>query len=231
MCKFNVYFNGKDAKLTPDQRIVFTVVKKTHFDLACKNPLRLFISGGAGTRKSFLIKTLVEWLKFFTAPFAGSNPVLVCGPTGTSAKNIHGKTLHSTFKLPVQHGSEPTYKELSSLSAIKGKDDYFGGINVILIGDFHQLKPVRGTFAFPNFLLWSLFDTYILKTIMRQTSSDGYSELLNRIRVGTFTLKDIKSLSTRLIERNDPRFDGVLRVYPFFQSIPVPPYPLLALGI
>ncbi|CAC5405282.1 unnamed protein product [Mytilus coruscus] len=98
-----------------------------------------------------------------------------------SAKNIHGKTLHSAFKLPVQHGSEPTYKELSSrtlqelrtvyrsvhtividkismvssqtllyihrrLSAIKGNEDYFGGVNVILIGDFHQLKPSISNF-------------------------------------------------------------------------------------
>jgi len=117
-------------------------------------------------------------VKNFTASFIGSNPVLVCGPTGMSARNIHGKTLHSALKLPVQHGSEPSYKELSSktlqelrslyrsvhtlvideismvssqtlvyihrrLAAIKGNDDFFGGLNVILIGDFHQLKPVQ----------------------------------------------------------------------------------------
>lgn len=56
----------------------------------------------------------MEWLKFYTASFIGSNPVLVCGPTGMSARNIHGKTLHSALKRPVQHGSKPSYKELSS---------------------------------------------------------------------------------------------------------------------
>ncbi|CAC5393356.1 unnamed protein product [Mytilus coruscus] len=171
-----------------------------------------------------------------------------------SAKNIHGKTLHSAFKLPVQHGSEPTYKELSSrtlqelrtvyrsvhtivideismvssqtllyihrrLSAIKGNEDYFGGVNVILIGDFHQLKPVRGTFPFQNIVLWNLFYTYILETNMRQTSYDGYSELLNRIRVGTFTSEDIDILIPRLIEKNDPKFHGVLRVYPTLKEV------------
>lgn len=179
---------------------------------------------------------MVEWLRLFTAPFIGPNPVLVCGPTGMSAKNIYGKTLHSAFKLLVQHGFEPTYKEISSrtlqelrtvyrsvhtivideismvssqtllyfhgrLLAINGNEDYFGGVNVILIGDFHQLKPVRGTFAFQNIVLWNLFDTYILETNMRQTSYDGYSELLNIIRVETFTSEDIDILIPRLIEK------------------------------
>lgn len=70
-------------RLTDEQRTVFTLVKN-HFDISCKDPLHIFISGGAGTGKSFLIKTVVEWLRLFTAAYIGSDPVLVCGPTGMS---------------------------------------------------------------------------------------------------------------------------------------------------
>ena len=240
-------------RLTDEQRTVFTLVKN-HFDISCKDPLHIFISGGAETVKSFLIKTMVEWLRLFNASYIGSDPVLVCGPTGMSAKNIGGKTLHSSLKLPVQHGSEPSYKELSSktlqdlrkqyrsihtivideiymvssqtllyihrrLCSIKGNDDYFGGLNVILIGDFLQLKPVRGTFAFRNTVLWSLFDTYLLNTNMRQKDNDGYSEILNRIRIGIVTAKDIAVLSSRVIENSYPNFQGVLRVYPTLKEV------------
>jgi len=112
--------------------------------------------------------------------------VLVCGPTGTSAKYFGEKTLHSSLKLPVQHGSEPSYKELSSktlqnlrkqyrsihtivideismvssqtllyilrrLCSIKGNDDYFGGLNVILIGDFFSVKTSKRYFCISQY--------------------------------------------------------------------------------
>ncbi|KAJ8300317.1 hypothetical protein KUTeg_021836 [Tegillarca granosa] len=40
-----------------------------------------------------------SWLRPFntTAKFMGSDPVKVCAPTGTAAKNIRGKTIHSTL--------------------------------------------------------------------------------------------------------------------------------------
>lgn len=55
---------------------------------------------------------------------------------------------------------------------------------------------------------------------MRQTGTDGYSQLLNIIRVGTFTEEDIGILTTRLlIQKNDPQFEGVLRVYPTLKEV------------
>ncbi|MEW8546654.1 MAG: DUF6570 domain-containing protein [Candidatus Thiodiazotropha sp.] len=245
--------NKQLDRLTPEQSHIFNEVR-LHFQRKCCIPLRFFITGGAGTGKSYLVRLLVEWLRLFTAPFTGADPVLVCGPTGMSAKNIGGRTLHTAFKLPVQHGKQPAYRELSSksvqdlrryyaavhtviideismvssetllfihrrLCTIKNNPDSFGGLNIIVIGDFFQLKPVKGLFAFENTLLWSLFDTYVLQVNMRQRSSDGYNELLNRIREGIIIKEDLNTLSSCLINDDNSDFNGVLRVYPTLSQV------------
>ena len=235
------------SQFNSEQRQLFEDVKQ-HYEQNTTSPLRLFISGGAGTGKSFLLRSLVGWLQMYTTKCSGCNPVLVCGPTGMSAKNIGGKTLHSALRLPVQHGKEPSYKELSSkvlnilrpifknihtliideismvssvmftfihrrLVSLTKNEDFFGGLNIILMGDFFQLKPVRGHFAFTNHILWNLFKPVILKENMRQKGDSLYKELLNRARIGKLETQDIDMLKTRLLE-NDVNFDGVLRVYP-----------------
>ena len=96
------------------------------------------------------------------------------------------------------------------LTEIKGTDDtevYFGGLNIIVIGDFYQLPPVRDRFVFQNGRgyvpasthLWrGLFTVVELHTNMRQRNDTTYSEVLNRIRTGDRTTEDIQLLRTRL---------------------------------
>uniref|UniRef100_A0A8C4ZZC5 ATP-dependent DNA helicase n=1 Tax=Gadus morhua TaxID=8049 RepID=A0A8C4ZZC5_GADMO len=75
------------------------------------DPFRVFISGGAGTGKSHLIKAVYyESCRLFAR--MSINPddthVLLAAPTGVAAYNINGSTIHSTFaitttaKLPYQ---------------------------------------------------------------------------------------------------------------------------------
>ncbi|XP_066926640.1 uncharacterized protein [Clytia hemisphaerica] len=69
------------------------------------NPFRLFLSGGAGVGKSFLIKCLTEQLKKILKE-PGQNidrepSVFVTASTGKAAANVDGTTLHSAFMLPV----------------------------------------------------------------------------------------------------------------------------------
>lgn len=52
----------------------------------------VFLTGKAGTGKSTLLKTILDSVK---------KKVIVCAPTGISAKNVRGVTLHSFFKLPI----------------------------------------------------------------------------------------------------------------------------------
>ena len=75
------------------------------------NPVRLIVSGTAGSGKTFLIMCL---RKFCMDKFGGDSTryVKVCAPTGTAAYNISGETLHRTLALPV-----PLTNELPDLKA------------------------------------------------------------------------------------------------------------------
>ena len=55
----------------------------------------VFLSGGAGTGKSYLIRS---FLKAVTNK--KRKKVLLCAPTGVAAVNIGGVTLHSAFHIP-----------------------------------------------------------------------------------------------------------------------------------
>lgn len=86
------------------------------------------------------------------------------------------------------------------LCAIKGNNDKFGGLNVITIGDFFQLRPVRGNYVFTDFDLWkSIFKPFFLTQNVRQTNNHTYSDLLSRARVGALTKHDIMVLNSRVI--------------------------------
>ena len=54
-------------------------------------------------------------------------------------KNIHGKTLHSTFKLLVQHGSEPTYGEFSS-KTLQDSRRICHSVHTILIDEISRVS-------------------------------------------------------------------------------------------
>ena len=54
---------------------------------------------------------------------------------------------------------------------------------------------------------------------MRQIETDGYSSLLNNIRLRLTTNEDIQSLCICLKDNDDPEFSGVLRVYPIIDQV------------
>ena len=59
-------------------------------------PLRLTVRGSAGSGKSFFIKCLVNVI---TNMFEGERVVEVAGPTGASAYNVGGETLHRKWRI------------------------------------------------------------------------------------------------------------------------------------
>lgn len=65
-------------------------------------PLLMFITGGAGTGKSFVISMLRELVLRSHRGLCASSSVMLLAPTGVAAANIGGRTLHSALKLPVE---------------------------------------------------------------------------------------------------------------------------------
>ena len=58
-----------------------------------KKKFNVFLSGEAGTGKSFVIDQFTNYLDAMGIKY------VVCAPTGLAALNIGGTTLHRTFKL------------------------------------------------------------------------------------------------------------------------------------
>ena len=65
--------------------------------------MRLFVTGGAGTGKSFLIAALHELgVRAHLGIVMSQVAVRLAAPTGVAASNIGGSTLHHMLSLPVE---------------------------------------------------------------------------------------------------------------------------------
>jgi hypothetical protein len=84
----------------------------------------------------------------------------------------------------------------------------FGGISVVVLGDFNQLRPVGDKYIFQfnnsyNALvdspLWSLFKLFELTEIMRQKDDKIFAIALSNMAKGTMTLDDVDLLKSRVL--------------------------------
>jgi ATP-dependent DNA helicase PIF1 len=93
---------------------------------------------------------------------------------------------------------------------VRKKNIPFGGIQIVLSGDFYQLPPVGQenepdsiAFCFESHR-WNecIDETHLLHTIFRQTD-DEYKKILNQIRIGKITKSTISKLNERVITSPD----------------------------
>jgi len=243
--------------LNLDQRKIFDAVsnhllhQKQHEDRKCDctlRPLIKFVSGVAGTGKSFLI----EAIKQLTESIWHSDDLkcAIAAPTGLAAFNVGGVTIHRLFQLPIEHeGKEAGYwalpkaaqkvmkstlrslkvliiDEVSMLSSLNlayihlrmselfGGDDWFGGINVLFVGDLLQLQPVNGSPIFEtvhkkavclklgcatSVNIWNHSVQYDELTINeRQKKDEVFSAILDSVRQGCLTQEITALLQERV---------------------------------
>ncbi|XP_065658464.1 ATP-dependent DNA helicase PIF1-like [Hydra vulgaris] len=102
----------------------------------------------------------------------------------------------------------------------KCKDELFGGIQVIVCGDFYQLKPIVGNYAFQS----SIWKQYIVKvlnltTCFRQKDDLQFFNVLNELRLGQVSADSIEYLTKRHFIDEDSINDEYTRL--FFRNLSV----------
>lgn len=91
----------------------------------------IYLSGKAGTGKSFIIKELISSLK------KKNKKVVAIAPTGIAANNIGGQTIHSMFNLNPY--GVISYKECNFLKSEKRR--LLAAIDTIIIDEVSMLRP------------------------------------------------------------------------------------------
>jgi len=177
-----------------------------------KSGKNLFLTGSAGTGKSFTLKAIIDYLN------KKNIKIGVTALTGCAAVLIDGQTIHSFLYLGISRNLDDIYKNICKFKGsllklkylqtliideismmddelfilinrlfmrIKNNDLFFGGIQLILVGDFHQLPPINGDFCFSSYL-WNELDitTVILTELIRQKDDDKLQLILEEIRNG-----------------------------------------------
>lgn len=231
---------------TPSQRCAMEKIKQG------KN---VFVTGPAGTGKSYLINKIQDWAN------REFKKIALTAMTGAAAQLIGGKTIHSWSCIGILRDSvvdtiEKCRKrkhirerwrqtrvlvidEVSMMSkevfeyldqvarGIRNNPRPFGGIQLILCGDFCQLPPIHSAkdgkafeFCFES-SLWTtaVHETLELKEIMRQ-KDPVFQDCLRKIRLGTLDDEVTRLLESRvgLSTINQQGIQPTL-IYPFRANV------------
>ena len=211
--------------LTLEQQAVFGMMESSRDNF--------FVTGKAGTGKSVLLKHFVK--------NTSKKNVIVLAPTGVAAIQAQGQTIHSFFRFKTHLLDPQTVKvnhqtakiirkagafiidEVSMVRAdlmeainqccqqAKNNIRPFGGIQMIVFGDLHQLPPVVQTDQEKQFLNHQFggqffFDVPAIKdgnikvfeliNIQRQKDS-LFKDVLNAVRTGVVTQATLDIINSR----------------------------------
>ena len=138
--------------LNVKQRQVFEIINKWAREyvknLNCKvpgeiQPLHLFLTGGAGSGKSHLIKTIYASLSKtlnFGVCKLDKPKVLLLAPTGVAAINISGTTIHSGLSIPPEaRGKSVPKLSDEKRSLLRSK---FSELKVIIIDEISMVSSM-----------------------------------------------------------------------------------------
>lgn len=197
----------------------------------------VFITGGGGVGKSFLIN-------YYKKHHGRKTPVV--SSTGAAAVLVNGRTLHSFFSLGTMtedfhiiieriYDNDKTFNRLVKLteiiidevSMISGKtlnmiDEImktvkdnqlpFGGVRVICVGDFYQIPPIEKISGKPDycFISQSWRNAKFIPIELkefRRQDDREFLSVLNNIRIGICTDHDDKYIKAHTLKPNE-EFEG-----------------------
>lgn len=191
----------------------------------------LFITGGPGTGKSYIVKKIINELN------KNKLNILITASTGTAAYNINGFTVHRSLGLNHKPEKSQMYlkqdlinsidviiiDEISMISCdlfdiiyegineIREKNNINKKLQYILVGDFLQLPPVNKNnknikFAFESKNWNKCIEEIINLKINYRNKNNKYLQILKNIRNGICTKEDeifIKNLYNNNITYDD----------------------------
>ena len=172
-------------------------------------PLHMFVSGVGGTGKSFLIKTVCALVSNIWDDLKDTTLCAVTAPTGLGrlgrdAQKVMRTSLSQLRLLIIDEVSMVSNLNLAyihlRLDELFGRDQWFGGVNVLFVGDILQLPPVNGAPVFDKMTnkavaqklgcmtsinIWQDTVVYDELTINeRQKQDQAFSSMLNEVRRG-----------------------------------------------
>ena len=192
---------------------------------AFKEDKNIFLTGPAGTGKSVTLKKMIEYCEIKDYPYGvtattGSAAFLIGGRTihsylnlglaKDSAKNIfeyvRRNRPHTVKKLralkvliidEISMLDDILFGKISEyLSLIRYNSEPFGGLQIVLTGDFCQLEPVSGDYCFKSDM-WNKckLKTIYLTKMIRQDGDVKFQKMLMKLRFGVCSDKTFEKLS------------------------------------
>jgi ATP-dependent DNA helicase PIF1 len=197
--------------MNPLQQAVLEVVKKGN---------NVFVTGPAGCGKSYVIENIVRYAlsneqRFGVTATSAAAAILIGGRTihsflgiGLARKDASSladvtfrKAKHIVKRLrslqlliidEISMMSDELFDKIDAyLRIIRQQDHPFGGVQLVLSGDFAQLPPVEGDFCFHS-RAWesACLEIHYLSINMRQINDLIFQSLLSRAREGMLSPED-----------------------------------------
>lgn len=230
-----------EFKLTQNQQELFDLIEHTNYNIA--------VQGKPGTGKSVLVRALIsKGLKnYMVAAPTGLAAINIKGRTlhsifrlpasqGVIAPDFNlfnqDEKVMNFIKFGIKH---LIIDEMSMVRAdmfdyidrycqfVRGNDEPFGGIQVILVGDFYQLPPVvvgpesvqlkeygyvsngiTCPFLFAS-KCFSSFKMHYLTEVLRQQGDPGFVKILDKARTGELSPAQVDKLNKQ-VQREPEEF-------------------------
>lgn len=174
----------------------------------------VFLTGQAGTGKSYLLKSYIDFIKKM------GGDVMVTAPTGVAALLLHGSTLHRTFQIPIpikkaKHSKEEIRNKMNGrLGSILSCADILiiDEISMCRIDIFEYVMSIIQTFneENPKNIIRVILcgDFLQLPPVLAQWEKTAFQELRGSLDIFPFQSKkweelDIKTVELKTIVRQD----------------------------
>jgi ATP-dependent exoDNAse (exonuclease V) alpha subunit len=197
----------------------------------------VLLTGAAGSGKTYVLNQYIQRArrKGKSVAVTATTGLAATHLNGTTIHSWSGIGVHSEFDKSLTNKLGKTRQEIINkadiliideismlhdfrldmvdqvLRSVRESNEPFGGIQVILSGDFFQLPPINrvgertGSFVTGS-QVWSqnVFTVCYLETQFRQIYDESYAAILNGIRAGVLTRQQLKALEDRTFASDDP---------------------------